>query len=98
MVNVQDHVQKQFLSAQDFTLKTVRAWNELLVTSTDMAFDVVLKNWNYNRSLRNSTDQALEDALKTQHRLTNEMMHVWQGYTMDVHDILEKVVDGDDTK
>ncbi len=95
MVNMQDHVQKQFVSAQDVAIKSVRTWNELLMASTDMAFDVVLKNWNYNRSLRNSTDQAIEDALSTQHRLASEMMEVWKGYTSNVQEIIGKAVDGD---
>jgi hypothetical protein len=91
MANMHDH--KQFTTAQDFAVKTVRAWNELLMISADMAFDVVLKNWNYNRSLRNSADQAIEDALSTQHKLTSEMMQVWQGYSNNVQDIIEKAVD-----
>jgi hypothetical protein len=80
-------------NAQDVTensLKTVRAWNELLAASTDMAFDVVLKNWDYSRSLRGSAEQAIEDALKTQHRLTSEMMQVWRGYTAKVGEIVKK--------
>ncbi|MCG8350123.1 MAG: hypothetical protein MI924_20350 [Chloroflexales bacterium] len=72
------------------SLKAVRAWNELLTASTDMAFDVVLKNWDYSRSLRGSAEQAIEDALKTQHRLTSEMMQVWRGYTAKVEEIVKK--------
>lgn len=94
MANMQDYVGKQFVSAQDMAIKSVRTWNELMKTSADMAFDVVLKNWNYNRSLRNSADQAIEDALNTQHKLSNEMMQVWQGYSSDVQEIIEKAVDG----
>jgi hypothetical protein len=94
MANMHDHVGKQFTTPQDFAVKTVRAWNELLMISADMAFDVVLKNWNYNRSLRNSADQAVEDALNTQHKLTSEMMQVWRGYSSNVQGIIEKAVDG----
>lgn len=98
MVNMYDYIGKPFTNAQDFTLRSVRAWNELLVTSADMAFDVVLKNWNYNRSLRNSTDKAIEEALTTQHKLTSEMMQVWQGYSSNVQDIIEKAVDGNQSQ
>jgi hypothetical protein len=94
MVNMHDQVEKQITHAQDVAIRAVRAWNELFLTSTDMAFDVVLKNWNYNRSLRNSADQALEDALKTQRQLSSEMMQVWQGYSSQVQDIIGKAVDG----
>jgi hypothetical protein len=92
-IKVSDKVPGQITSAQDVTMKSVRAWNELLMTSADMAFDVVLKNWNYSRSLRGSADQAVEDAIKTQHRYTSEMMQVWRGYTNDVQEIVSKTMD-----
>ncbi len=92
-MKVSDKVPGQITKAQDMTMKSVRAWNELLMTSADMAFDVVLKNWNYSRSLRGSADQAVEDAIKTQHRYTSEMMHVWRGYTNDVQEIVSKTID-----
>lgn len=88
-----EQFQKQFTEAQDYTRKSLNIWNELVATSTDMAFDVVLKNWNYSRSLRSSAEQAIEDAIKTQHRLNNEMMQVWRGYTSSVQDILSKSVE-----
>ncbi len=90
---VTEQVQKQFTDAQDITMKSMRTWNELLMTSADMAFDVVLKNWNYSRSLRSSAEQAVEDAIKTQHRYTNEMMQVWRGYTSNIQEIVSKSVD-----
>jgi hypothetical protein len=77
-------------TASDMLLRSVRAWNELLNASTDMAFDAVLRNWDYSRSLRSSAEQAIEDALKTQHRLNREMLQAWQGYASNVKEILEK--------
>ncbi|NJM07882.1 hypothetical protein HC891_19375 [Candidatus Gracilibacteria bacterium] len=80
-MNEQDPKQKTprtpYHEATDHVLRSVRAWNELLATSTDMAFDVVLRNWNYSRSLRGSAEQAIEDAIKTQQRLSKEMMQAW---------------------
>jgi hypothetical protein len=92
-LHVSEQVQKQLAEAQDMTVKSMRTWNELLMTSADMAFDVVLKNWNYSRSIRSSAEQAVEDAIKTQHRYTNEMMQVWRGYTNSIQDIVSKAVD-----
>jgi hypothetical protein len=92
-MKVPEQVQKQINDAQDVTMKSMRTWNELLMTSADMAFDVVLKNWNYSRSLRSSAEQAVEDAIKNHQRYTNEMMHVWRGYTTNVQDIVSKSVD-----
>ncbi|NJN67500.1 MAG: hypothetical protein HC884_12700 [Chloroflexaceae bacterium] len=94
MVDIQDQVHEQFINAHELAVRSVRAWNELLMISADMAFDVVLKNWNYNRSLRSSTEQAVENAIKTQQNLTSEMMQVWQGYTSNVQEVFGRAVDG----
>ncbi len=91
--DLQGQIFKQYQDAREAAVKTMRTWNELLAASTDMAFDVVLKNWNYNRSLRGSTEQAMEDTLKTQHQLAKEMMQVWKGYADSVQDILSRVND-----
>jgi hypothetical protein len=98
MVDIQDQVHEQIVSAHDLAVRSVRAWNELLMISADMAFDVVLKNWNYNRSLRSSTEQAVEDAIKKQQNLTSEMMQVWQGYTSNVQEVFGRAVDGKDPR
>ncbi len=88
--NVRERMRQFYQDATSTTGRSLRAWNELLAASTDMAFDVVLKNWNYSRSLRGSAEQAVEDAIKTQHRLSSEMLQVWQNYTNNVHDILKR--------
>lgn len=89
-----EQAQQQYQRAEEFTTNSMRAWNELVATSTDMAFDMVLKNWNYSQTLRDSVEQsmveplktqrhvaeqALEDVIKTQRSLTREMMQFWQG-------------------
>ncbi|MEI6776174.1 MAG: hypothetical protein WCK70_04705 [Chloroflexales bacterium] len=86
----EDQLRQQYAGAADMMLRSVRAWSDLLTTSTDMAFDVVLKNWDYSRSLRNSAEQAVADTIKTQHRLNREMLQAWQGYSDDVKEIIEK--------
>jgi hypothetical protein len=59
--------------------RSLQAWNDLLAASTDLAFGMVLKNWDYSRSLRHSTEQAVADALRVQQRLSQEMLQAWQG-------------------
>jgi len=86
----EEQLRQQYAGAADMMLRSVRAWSDLLTTSTDMAFDVVLKNWDYSRSLRNSAEQAVADAIRTQHRLNREMLQAWQGYSDDVKEIIEK--------
>jgi gas vesicle protein len=86
---LREQLRKQYQDAADAVLRSARAWNELLATSTDMAFDLVLKNWDYSRSLRGSADQAIADALRMQQRLSKEMLQAWQGYSSEIKDILE---------
>ncbi|MCL6649127.1 MAG: hypothetical protein K6U89_12410 [Chloroflexi bacterium] len=78
---IQDQARKQIDAATEWTLRSARAWNDLVLASTDMAFDLVLKNWDYSRSIRASAEQAIEETVRTQQRLTREMLQVWQGYT-----------------
>lgn len=75
----------------DPMFQSLRVWNELLAASTDMAFDLVLKNWDYSRSLRHSTEQAVADAIRTQQRLSQEMLQAWQGYVGDIQSIIERM-------
>jgi hypothetical protein len=76
-------LKQQANETSDAMLRSVRAWNELLAASTDMAFDVVLKNWDYSRSLRGSAEQAIADTLRLQQRLSREMLQAWEGAAPD---------------
>lgn len=87
---VEEQVRKQFNETQEVASKSLRAWNELMIASSDMAFDVVLKSWNYGRSMRSASEQAMEDALTTQSRLAHEMLRVWQGYVDSTQNIVNK--------
>lgn len=79
--HLQERLQAQASDTTDAVLRSVRAWNDLLAASTDMAFDVVLKNWNYSRSLRGSAEQAIADTLRLQQRLSREMLQAWEEST-----------------
>jgi len=83
----EDRLRQQYAGAADMMLRSVRAWNDLLTASTDMAFDVVLRNWDYSRSLRNSAEQAVADTIRTQQRLNKEMLQAWQGCSDEVREI-----------
>ncbi|GAB4441210.1 MAG: hypothetical protein OHK0015_38240 [Chloroflexi bacterium OHK40] len=87
---LQERLQQQAQETADAMLRSVRAWNELLAASTDMAFDVVLKNWDYSRSLRSSAEQAIADAIRLQQRLSKEMLQAWEGYSSEIKDVLDK--------
>ncbi|ABQ92683.1 phasin family protein [Roseiflexus sp. RS-1] len=88
--NVEETAHKTYSSAQEMVGKSVKAWTELIAVSTDMAYEMVLKNWNYSRSIRSSAEQAIEDALNTQARFAREMMGVWKDYAESVSDIISR--------
>lgn len=87
---LRERLQQQAQERTDAMLRSVRAWNELLAASTDMAFDVVLKNWDYSRSLRSAAEQAIADTIRLQQRLNKEMLQAWDGYSSEIKDIIEK--------
>lgn len=87
---LQGLLQQQASETADAVARSVRAWNELLAASTDMAFDVVLKNWDYSRSLRGSAEQAIAETLRLQQRLSREMLQAWEGYSSELKDIADK--------
>ena len=87
---LQERMRQQYSDTADIMLRSMRAWSELLTASTDMAFDVVLKNWDYSRSLRGSAEQAIADAINLQKRMNHEMLQAWEGYSSEVKEIIER--------
>jgi guanylate kinase len=87
---LQERMRQQYSDTADVMLRSMRAWNELLAASTDMAFDVVLKNWDYSRSLRGSAEQAIADAIKLHQRMNKEMLQAWEGYSSELKDIIDR--------
>jgi hypothetical protein len=87
---LREQLQQQAQERADAMLRSVRAWNELLAASTDMAFDVVLKNWDYSRSLRSAAEQAIADTIRLQQRLNKEMLQAWDGYSSEIKDIIDR--------
>jgi gas vesicle protein len=86
----QARLRQQSSDTTDMMLRSMRAWNELLAASTDMAFDAVLKNWDYSRSMRGSAEQAIADAINLQKRMNREMLQAWEGYSGEVKEIIER--------
>ncbi|RRR65954.1 MAG: hypothetical protein EI684_21675 [Candidatus Viridilinea halotolerans] len=89
---MQEQMRMQYSETTDIMLRSMRAWNELMAASTDLAFDVVLKNWDHSRSLRGSAEQAIADAIKLQKRMNREMLQAWEGYSSEVKEIIERSV------
>lgn len=88
--NVQQQARRQYDVTQNLAATSLRTWNQLLAISNDAAFDAALRSWNYSRSVRDSAEQALEDAVKRQREVSAEMLKVWQGYTDSVSETINR--------
>jgi hypothetical protein len=90
--DVKQQVYQQYKVAEDWTTVGLRTWSELMSVSTNMAYDLALKNWDYTRSLRATTEQALAEAVRAQRSVANNMMQIWQGYNNGVKEIVSKTM------
>jgi hypothetical protein len=92
---LQEQMRSQYSDTTDVMMRSMRAWNELMAASTDLAFDVVLRNWDYSRSLRGSAEQAIADAIQLQKRMNREMLQAWEGYSSEIKEIIDRSVKED---
>lgn len=87
--------QKQMLEmvqpVQDMLSRYTSAMNEVVAMNIDVAFDVLLKNYNFACSMRNSADMMMDDMIKGQQRLMTEMMQVAQNYAAKLPDMMPLV-------
>lgn len=77
---------------QDMMVKYTNALNEMMALSVDMAFDVMLKNFNFACMMRDTTNTVFEDALKGQQRFITEMVQVSQGYVAKMPEMIAPVI------
>lgn len=75
--------------AQELYSKTAQTWNEMLSASSDMAFDAVLRNWNYAKAVRAESDKAIEAAVEQQRTYTQQMVNAMQGYSGSMQQMME---------
>jgi hypothetical protein len=87
--------QKQMLElvqpVQDMMSRYTHTMNEVVAMNMDVAFDVLLKNYNFVCSMRNSADMMMGDMIKSQQRLITEMVHVAQDYAAKLPAIMPSV-------
>lgn len=86
---VQEQWQAQASQAQEMFSKTAQTWNEMLSASSDMAFDAVLRNWNYAKAVRAEADKAIEAAVEQQRAYTQQMVRAMQGYSGSMQQMME---------
>ncbi len=77
---VEQQAQQQYRIAGQLAISWTRAYGQILTTSTNIYLDGLLRGWEYNRNVLDSTGRALEDAVDLQRRLMSEMSRTHQGY------------------
>jgi gas vesicle protein len=87
---LEEQMREQYERTQETLKQSAHAWNELLIASAEMAYDAVLKNWDYSKSVRASAEQAMQDAAAAQTQLAKEMLQVWKGYAGAVQETVNK--------
>lgn len=88
--HAQEQVWRQYEGAGQSATAAVRAYYQFVAASADTAFGVILRTWAYNRTVIDATNQAVEDTIKLQRRMTVEALQVYE----DFIDRLNAPVDG----
>ncbi len=83
---VQQQAQQQLQMAGQFAFIWARAYNQILTSSANIYLDAVLRSWEYNRNVLDSTSRALEDGVALQRRLTSETSRTVQGYVDSIEE------------
>ncbi|MDP9372536.1 MAG: hypothetical protein M3Q65_08815 [Chloroflexota bacterium] len=76
----QEQVWRQYEVAGQSAAAAIRAYNQVLATSADIAFGVVLRAWGCNRIAIDAANQAVEDTIKLQRRMMGEALQVYEDF------------------
>ncbi len=77
---IEEQVWRQYEVAGQSATAAIRAYNQLLATSADIAFGVILRAWGYNRTVIDAANQAVEDTIMLQRRMTGEALQVYEDF------------------
>ncbi len=77
---VEEQVWRQYEVAGPSATAAVRAYYQFLAASADITFGVILRAWACNRTVIDAANQAVEDTIKLQRRMTGEALQVHQDF------------------
>jgi uncharacterized protein YjbJ (UPF0337 family) len=83
---VQQQAQQQYQIAGQLAITWTRAYGQILTSSTNIYLDGLLRSWEYNRNVLDSTGRALEDTVGLQRRLMSEVSRAYQDYIDSVEE------------
>lgn len=83
---VQHQARQQYQLAGQLAINRARAYGQILTTSTNVYLDAVLRSWEYNREVLDTTGRALGDAVDRQRRLMGEVSRTYQEYIDSVEE------------
>ncbi|MDP9352433.1 MAG: hypothetical protein M3P51_12980 [Chloroflexota bacterium] len=83
---VQQQAQQQYRIAGQLAITWTRAYGQILTSSTSIYLDGLLRSWEYNRNVLDSTGRVLEDTVDLQRRLMSEVSRTYQEYIDSVEE------------
>jgi hypothetical protein len=88
----QEQFRNQYNVAADITARSFKTWNDMVAASTDMAFDTVIRNWNYAKTVRDEADKAVEATITQQRQFAKEMANAFQGFQNNAQQMMDQAV------
>ncbi len=83
---IQQQAWQQSQMAGQLGISWARAYNRIATTSAEICMDAMLRSWEYNRNVLESTGRALDDAMSLQRRLLSEMSRTFEGYVENIEE------------
>ncbi len=83
---VQQQAQQQYRIAGQLAITWTRAYGQILTSSTNIYLDGLLRSWEYNRNVLDSTGRVLEDTVDLQRKLMSEVSRTYQEYIDSVEE------------
>lgn len=86
----QQQTREQFRVAENAFQGALRTWNDMLVATTDMAFDSFNRNLHYSQEARTQTERVMQQALATYRSIYQDNLKHWQGYIQSLNDVMTR--------
>src|SRR5690242_14742361 len=85
---VPQQVREQYKAAEDVYQGTVRTWNDLLLTTTELTLDAMEKGFHYGFEISEQTQRVAGNALTTYRQIYLDSLKSWQNYVNNINKIV----------
>jgi hypothetical protein len=88
----QQQVREQYKVAENMAENVVRAWSDLLATTSALTFEAAEKSLHYNQEVRAQVERTMQESLATYRRMYQDGIKTWQGYVQGVNEIFNRSI------